>query len=321
MADSDIEWTDKVWNPVTGCTKVSSGCKNCYAERMSKRHKGRFGYPADDPFRVTLHEDRLKEPLRWRKPKRIFVCSMGDLFHEDVASEDIVSIFKVMAISIENGRSHTFMVLTKRPKRLAEFVKACPQLLARIRENVWFGVSVEDQKTADERIPLLLQTPAAKRFVSYEPALGPVDLKWHLTEPTGNFRTNPITGKRQMECKGHGLIDWIVCGGESGPGARPMHPDWARSVRDQCEAAGVPFMFKQWGEWAPTIEAEYLNTESRKLELHETALKEGYPHKTITFVDKTGRNRRIRVEDGMFRVGKKAAGHLLDGKEHMEVGK
>lgn len=252
-----IEWADKVWNPVTGCTKISEGCRNCYAERMAKRLAGRCGYPKENPFAVTLHPDRLEEPLHWKKPSRIFVCSMGDLFHEEVPLKFIAEVFNTMVAwrcpkhyrhdEDEDGcfnedPGHTYLILTKRPKRmkrvmekeLSEYVGECwggntPLALefevgSWPPDNLWLGVSVENQKTADERIPLLLQTPAVKRFVSYEPALGPIDFAPWIKQ-----------------------IDWLIMGGESGPGARPMHPDWARSTRDQCKAASVPFFFKQWG--------------------------------------------------------------------------
>lgn len=276
MGDTKISWADKVWNPVTGCTKVSEGCRNCYAERMSKRLAGRAGYP-EDGFKVTLHADKLGEPLRWKKPTRIFVCSMGDLFHKDVPDEFIAKVLDI----IEKAPQHIFMVLTKRPERAEAFLNWCKVLWANspIRpascppSNLWLGTSVEDQKTADERIPLLLQTPAAKRFVSYEPALGPVDL---TRLPAAGAYVCALRGARPA----YPSLDWVIMGGESGPGARPMHPDWARSTRDQCQAAGVPFFFKQWGEWAPVWEKDGASV---------------------------GR-----------RVGKKAAGCLLDGKEHKE---
>jgi len=285
MGITQIDWADRVWNPVTGCTKVSAGCAHCYAERMSKRLRGRCGYPADDPFKVTLHAERLEEPLHWRKPSRVFVCSMGDLFHEDVPDEFICNVFHVISMATE----HIFLILTKRPERLLEYIEGSQVGAFLFFDNVWFGVSVEDQATADERIPLLLQTPAEKRFVSYEPALGPVDFKQ---------ATHRDIAKRQRERSITYLkavrLDWLIMGGESGPGARPMHPDWARSARDQCQAAGVPFFFKQWGEWAPNCRCDTKR-----------------PHKTTS---------RTQGKMGcMFRCGKKAAGHILDGHEYREV--
>jgi len=273
MGNSKIEWTDEVWNPVTGCTKVSAGCKNCYAERMSKRLAGRVGYPAaPHNFDVVYHPDRLSEPMRWRKPLRVFVCSMGDLFHKDVPDWAIREVFWRMDIA----RQHTFQVLTKRPERMAEWLADKPCL-----PNVWLGTSVENQQAADERIPWLVRTPAAVRFLSCEPLLGPVDLNVSYGQGVGDL-----------------LIDglgWCIAGGESGPGARPMHPNWARSLRDQCNAAGVAFFHKQNGEWLAT----------------------GQVGDAYAWNDNTPEH---RFEDGLsvWRIGKKAAGSLLDGREWKE---
>lgn len=274
MGNTKIEWAEKVWNPVTGCTKVSAGCAHCYAERMAKRLAGRAGYPAKQPFKVTLRPDRLTEPLHWSKPSRVFVCSMGDLFHSDVPDEFIYEVFSTMARS----QRHEFLVLTKRPRWMGEFcqrIRFIPvedlrhlkepgvsywpndprQYTPRALPNVWLGTSVEDQATADERIPLLLQTPAAVRFVSYEPALGPINLS-ATPPPPGWTQLNGATlddlrgclPKWQtypMRAKLFQGIDLVIAGGESGPRARPAHPQWFRSVRDQCQAEGVPFFMKQ----------------------------------------------------------------------------
>jgi protein gp37 len=237
VGKTKIEWTEYSWNPVTGCTPASEGCQNCYAKRMATRLKGRYGYPEDEPFKVTLHPEKLKEPLKWKKPRRVFVCSMGDLFHEQVPDEYIAKVWEVM----NNASQHTFLVLTKRPQRMKDFLARLGWYIhdrdgypmeAVLDEggkytlkNVWLGVTAENQQRADERIPILLQIPAAVRFVSIEPMLGPVVIpeEWP---------------------------DWVICGGETGPGARPIHPDWVRSLRDQCQVAGTPFFFKSWGEWA-----------------------------------------------------------------------
>ena len=238
MGKTKIEWATKVWNPITGCTKISEGCRNCYAFRMSKRLAGRYGYPKDNPFAVTFHPERLNEPLHWKKPQKIFVCSMGDLFHKDVLRSYIGLIWRTM----QKASQHTFLVLTKRADRIAELLKntsVFPTL-----PNVWLIVSVEDQKTADERIPLLLQTPAAKRGVSYEPALGPVDFSEYLPKTVPPDHANG-TGYMTVG------LDWLIMGGESGSGARPMHLDWARKVRDDCKAAKVAFFMKQMSEKAP----------------------------------------------------------------------
>lgn len=225
-----IEWTDETWNPVTGCSKISAGCKNCYAERMAKRLAGRFGYPdAPNSFDVTLHPDRLEEPLRWRNPRKVFVCSMSDLFHPDVPKE---FIWKVLEVAWKSD-NHIFQILTKRPKRMRHiYSDLCGNCLEDTPLNIWLGVTAENQETADERIPILLETPAAVRFVSVEPILGPVDLWPYLQKDSPHFNHK---------------LDWVIAGGETGPGARPPHPDWFRALRDQCAAADVPFFFKQWG--------------------------------------------------------------------------
>ena len=257
-----IAWADATWNPVTGCSKISPACVNCYAERDSQRMRGRFGYPGDDPFRVTLHKARLENPLRWKKPRRIFVCSMGDLFHESVPKEYIAAVFGVMAAASQ----HTFMLLTKRPIRMREWFKwielrVCPGVslydhaedldLELHRNdiprwplpNVWIGVTAEDQRHAEMRIPVLLDVPAEVRFVSVEPMLGPVNVERWLE--VGATDTGPPYVADIPR------LDWVICGGESGSNARPMHPEWVCNLRDQCVEAGVPYMFKQWGEWAP----------------------------------------------------------------------
>lgn len=257
MNQTTIEWATHTWNPVTGCTPVSEGCANCYARRMAQRLRGRYGYPEDEPFRVTLRPDRLEEPLKVKKPSRIFVCSMGDLFHDDVGYS-IVNIFDVMSATPQ----HTYLLLTKRPERIRSLFRLNgPLLSSEPLPNVWLGVTAENQARADERIPILLQIPAAVRFVSIEPMLGPVDLTNITLGSNGHgldFALNAVTGwltgyieatnrpKVHRNDQYHAL-DWVIAGGETGPGARPMHSDWVRSLRDQCSAAGVPFHFKQWG--------------------------------------------------------------------------
>lgn len=220
MTSTKIEWADRTWNPVTGCSPVSEGCQNCYASRMANRLHGRYGYPADHPFRITYHPDRVYAPVGWRKSSRIFVCSMGDLFHDEVRDNWLDDIMSV----VSRCHTHTFMFLTKRPenmkKRLAEYWPF---------RNLWLGVTAENQRTADERIPALLGIPAAVRFVSVEPMLGPVGLARHFPH---------VHGKRND-------LFWVICGAETGPGARPMDIAWARSLRDQCREAGVPFFFKK----------------------------------------------------------------------------
>ena len=243
-----IEWATHTWNPVTGCTPISEGCEHCYAARMAKRLAGRCGYPQDDPFRPgTFHANRLNDPLKIKKSSMIFVCSMGDLFHEDVSELIIDEILDVIAACPQ----HVFIMLTKRPQNIEQKLYAStPKCGCRhlgggdYMPNVWLGVTAENQARADERIPILLSIPAAVRFVSVEPMLGPVDLNragaiW--ADMNGSIRP-----EYQQPCR---TIDWVICGGETGPGARPMHPDWARSLRDQCKSASVPFFFKSMGDW------------------------------------------------------------------------
>lgn len=240
-----IEWTDATWSPITGCTRVSEGCRHCYIERtIPFRMAGRkFVNGTTD---VQLHHDRLTQPLYWKRPRRIFVNSLSDLFHEAVPEEFIAKVFLTMLAAPQ----HRFQVLTKRPRRMLELLKkpssAFPlcMMVGDTLPNVWLGVSCEDQKAADERIPLLLQTPAAVRFVSLEPLLGPVNLRGYfrcLTCVDHECSVHPTTRW------GRAGLNWVIVGGESGPGARPMHPAWVRSIRDQCQAAGVPYFFKQWG--------------------------------------------------------------------------
>jgi len=344
MGTSKIEWTEKTWNPITGCTPISEGCQNCYAERMAKRLAGRYGYPADIPFMPgNFHFDKLDEPLRWKKPSRIFVCSMGDLFHEAVPFPLITDVFDVMCSwrwpnkaaeregdeSLLEDPGHTFIVLTKRPGRVLEWrnwlgeqwpgdtpVQVNLDTEGHFGKHIWLGVTAENQQRADERVPILLQIPAAVRFVSVEPMLGPVDL-WRYMFLTGASTAGPFydyAGKRVGGPGGIGgqaiteipskYINWVICGGETGPRARAMNPEWVRSLRNQCINAGVPFFFKQWGEWIPT-----------HLDWGAYTEQEFMPKSEIIKNHKT-----IYVSEGvpMSRVGKKKVGQLLDGREWNE---
>jgi len=212
-AISSIEWTESTWNPVTGCTKISPGCKHCYAERMSVRLKA-MGQPNYvNGFRLTTHEHVLEMPLRWKRPQTIFVNSMSDLFHKEVPIEFILKVFDVMV----RASQHRFQVLTKRSKRLLDLNSKLPW-----PSNVWMGVSVEDSDYIF-RIDHLRNTNSNIKFVSFEPLLGPID---------------------NLNLEG---IDWVIVGGESGPKARPMNPAWVKDIRDRCLSAQVPFFFKQWG--------------------------------------------------------------------------
>jgi len=210
-----IEWTDATWNPVTGCTKVSPGCAHCYAESITIRFK-RGGAFLPDKAAICLHEDRLEQPKRWRKPRMIFVNSMSDLFHEEVPFEFVDKVFEVM----ESCSWHTYQVLTKRPEKMLEYAQSRDH--KNWPDHVWAGTSVENQYWIDRRIPILRQVPAAVRFLSCEPLLKAL----------------------KLDLEG---IHWVIVGGESGPRARPMDISWVRDIRDQCLAERVPFFFKQWG--------------------------------------------------------------------------
>jgi len=256
---------------------------------MAKRLRGRYGYPADEPFRVTLHPERLEEPLHWKNPQRVFVVSMGDLFHDDVQRDDILRVWMTMA----RCPQHTFLVLTKRAERMQRLLSEWWPL-----PNVLVGVTAENQAAADERIPLLLQTPAAKRFVSCEPLLGPIDVAPWLSRSS---QAGP-DGQFSDRLGHHGCLHWVIAGGETGPGARPMHPDWARSLCDQSQVAGVPFFFKSWGDWVSEDQAHGLWPEKAsgdpKLNARQV---HAWPDGTAS-----------------IRHGKKAAGRLLDGCEWNE---
>ncbi len=301
-ASTPIEWTRSddgsagaTWNPVTGCTKVSEGCDHCYAETFAERWRGVPGHPFEQGFDVRLWPERLTLPLRWRRPRRVFLNSMSDLWHDAVGADLIARVFAVIAVA----EQHTFQVLTKRPGRMHSLLsdeafwhqvqKAAaeygpsPEAMAAIDgqflPNLWLGVSVETQKWASVRLDKLATTSAAAvRFASCEPLLGELDIRPWLA----------------------GSLQWVIAGGESGPGARPMHPDWARSLRDQCQDAGVPYFFKQWGAFAPEAN--------------------GHDRGGIQFIDRRGQSwngMEIPARPdavGMRRVGKGRAGRMLDGR-------
>ncbi|MCA0421889.1 MAG: phage Gp37/Gp68 family protein [Proteobacteria bacterium] len=344
--NSKIEWTDATWNPIGGCTRVDEGCRNCYAEIMAARFSGPgqwgeglaqiVGQPGKTDHRWTgklrFNESALDKPLRWRKPRRIFVNSTSDLFHEAVPDEWIDRVFAVMALAPQ----HTFQVLTKRPERARDYMSHLQSpiywadLAVASRKggvalvgdmgflrnhpvgplrNVWLGTSISDQASTDLRIPHLLACPAAVRFISAEPLLGPVDLtRWIGTQPyiPGASTHEDQDGHERQDIGGAILdgLDLVIVGGESGPGARPMHPDWARSLRDQCQAAGVAFHFKQWGEWAPSTPEDAAGNPRSGWRCFA-----GHPH--------VPRAAELYPEAGaafIARVGKKAAGRLLDGR-------
>lgn len=254
MNSTKIEWATMTWNPITGCSPISEGCQNCYAARMAHRLAGRCGYDKDDPFGVRLHAERLYEPFnKKRKAQRVFVCSMGDLFHDRVPEKYIDEVIIKICRHVDQ---HKFMILTKRPDRMSEYFHglshANSETVNRVMShkryvefhkyflmlrqglcisNLWLGVTAENQRTADERIPILLQIPAAGRFVSVEPMLGNVDL-WPTTA-------------RYQERTGDVGIDWVICGAETGPRKRFCDPEWIQDLREQCEHSAVPFFGKK----------------------------------------------------------------------------
>lgn len=295
MNKSNISWTEYTWNPTTGCNKVSQGCKNCYAEKMHKRLMIMKPAKYNKPFLegAIAHEDALDAPIKLKKPRLIFVNSMSDLFHENISFEFIDQVFEVM---LYKAPWHTYQVLTKRPERMLEFAiwkqvkfkrefpkkKFTNDIPYIFPANIWVGTSVENQDV-DDRIYYLLHVPAKVRFLSCEPLLGFLNLDIPFTDTIGNK-------KRWYEG-----IHQVIVGGESGHMARAMHPDWARSLRDQCKAAGVPFFFKQWGEYAPVDEKEFGVAVYSKGILNNDA------------------DNNIAV---MKKIGTKKNGRLLDGQLH-----
>lgn len=281
MADTKIQWATKVWNPVTGCTKISEGCKNCYAEKFANRMKShpnpKIAYKYRYGFEVIHHFDSLKEPYQWKKPQRIFVCSMGDLFHEHVLFSHIMEIMTV----IRENSHHTFMILTKRPEIMVKFftVYAGWLNLKHHLPNLWLGVTAENQQIADERIPVLLTIPAAIRFVSIEPMLGPIDFSLVSFKKFQKW----VNSNQTLYS-----LDWVICGGETGNNARAMNYQWVIDLRKECRDAQIPFFFKQWGEYIPWKPVH-------------------------------GENKRVwfpGVQNNPFtKVGKKKAGCLIDGEE------
>jgi len=301
---SKIEHIDESWNPIQDtrkgpqgngyhCTKLSAGCRNCWAEEINRRFGN--GHPFDDsPAEFELIDKTLKKPLHWKKPRRIGVQFMGDLFHEYIPFDLIDQAFYVMQ---EEADHHNYFILTKRPDRLLEYyeyadyesqgagdpeygIKAAETGNFEITPNIWIGITAENQQRFDERWPILAQIPAEVRFVSLEPLLGPIDL----------VRSAPG-------------IDWVIAGGESGPHARPMHPQWVRQIRDDCQTYGIPFFFKQWGDYIPSYDAGFRSDEVDRWrrEFGQAWLKS---------------KRKWRFKDGtqMVHVGKKAAGRHLDGR-------
>lgn len=335
---SKIEWTNETNNPIVGCNKVSPGCDNCYALKMAVRnaHNHRLPDEIREAYfsvitqingkwqwngKTAFIKSALEKPLKWKKPRMIFVVSMGDLFHESVSFEDIDKIIAIIATC----KQHTFQILTKRPERMKEYFNSVWQtrIIDHMRTdknkgvllhtknmalyNLWLGVTAENQEQANKRIPILLQIPAVVHYVSIEPMLSNINLN-NLTED-GIDVIRALKGDAFCPNMGwlpyDSKLDWVICGGESGSKSRPMHPDWARSLRDQCKEAEVPFFFKQWGEWIPSYQfGERLKELSKK-----------YPKCRI------GKEHTFKDGISMYNIRKKYTGRLLDGKEHNEMPK
>ncbi len=374
MSDgTSIEWTDATANVINGCTVVSPGCANCYAMKQAHRFPVRQGLTRPSPSGMTwtgevrFSEAALLKVLSWKRPRRIFWNAHGDIFHPSVPEEWIDRCFGAMAATPH----HTHQVLTKRPERARAYLRAPWQtrIIRVLREfqkrlaghgvmlsttngvlpNVWLGTSVEDQQRADERIPLLLDTPAAVRWVSAEPLLGPVDLTW-IAQPNEDREgvIDALLGCDWIDGMGRGAayrpsrpghegremtrhvvssdadiiaarkIDWVVAGGESGLSARPMHPDWVRGLRDQCAAAGVPFLFKQWGEWAPYTAIGgigWQNATPQRRSYNGPTLGRILMPVPCGYFEQTF---QTRFDDAVIltKLGKKLAGRLLDGVQH-----
>ncbi len=369
---TNIEWTEKTWNPIVGCSVVSPGCTNCYAMKMAHRLASMAVKPDGAGNIYTTHYEGLTKdqgrhrhnpvwtgkvaragddhwhiPLKRKKPTMFFVCSMGDLFHKNVPDQWIDEVFAIMAFCPQ----HVFQVLTKRPQRMRDYILSLdlrapwparlPDETTRLISeqlavapqlplpNVWLGVSTEDQRRADERIPHLLETPAAIRFISAEPLLGTLDLNW---VGTGEYGVDALSGTQYHEppenmsaatSQGNKL-DWVIVGGESGPNARPMHPEWVRTIRDDCGVYGVPFFFKQWGKWGwvgsgssgvydPGQLGAFVpspQSDNQLLAVSATNVTQDATIYAGTFWAK---------HDAIHALGKKRAGRRLDGLEHDEM--
>jgi protein gp37 len=339
MSNSKIEWTEKSWNPIVGCTKVSKGCDNCYAMRMAWRHQhnpklqekysGTVKKMANGEVnwtgKINLLESELIRPLQWKKPSMVFVNSMSDLFHESVPFEFIALVYDTMLVADE----HTYQVLTKRPDRMLKFIEwyGYNSSLEGLNveeyhinfssafSHVWHGVSVENQETANNRIPLLLKVPAKIRFLSCEPLISRVSFRWKYVPKNWREEKGSLTQYEILDG-----IHWVIAGGESGTNARPVHPDWIRTIRDQCAETDIPFFFKQWGEYASEEFQEAYCVVCGCTEY--AACPDGCSWLEDEMEDRCSNceGEPIPEDRPLYfkKVGKKAAGRLLDGVEHSE---
>lgn len=312
MSKTTIEWTQRpgtigeVWNTTTGCNKVDRGCKYCYAELMHGRLQamGQRKYAANFLDGAVEHEDMLALPFSWGKPRTVFVDSMSDLFHVNVTFEFLERVFKVMAKTPQ----HTYLILTKRPQLALLFWEHMRKKRGRKfrpTDNVWIGTSANDHVSAEKRVPLLLELDVAVRFLSYEPATGPLQLRHLDADMQGHKEycmVDALTGEHTdmaRPCAEVNKLDWVIAGGESGPHAEPAHPDWFRKVREDCQATGVPFFFKQWGQWQPAGK-----------KTHQNPISDFKTGRAFMFAEP-------HTPQLMHRVAQKS-GNLLDGKLHLE---
>lgn len=329
---SAIEWTDKTWNPVVGCTRASKGCDNCYAATMARRldfmaqadiqqgkNPGRKIHYMDTAVKtqsgriafnghINLVPEALNDPFSWKKPSKIFVNSMSDLFHTDVPFDYVDRVFAVIAATPQ----HTYQILTKRPERMLEWYERPEAAPYRDLQNAWKGTSVEDQEQADKRIPYLVRVPGL-RFLSCEPLLGAVNVAPYLPQPVGESWAQEV-----MLAWGEdiGKIHWIIAGGESGPNARPSHPNWFRCLRDQAQAAGVAFFFKQHGAYI--AESQVNRTTLAELGIGRAHF--GTLGSDGQFIkDRYSEGFNLPDQEAVYLVGKKAAGNLLDGVEWKQL--
>lgn len=307
-----IEWATRVWNPVTGCSR---GCRWCYARRFAERMKHHPNPSIANKycrgFKPTVHYDQFYEPRKWRNPQRVFVCSMGDLFDPIHTNKVFESLIQEM--SVWNGK-HTFMLLTRNPLTMLHFSEIwCENYrVKQLPDNIWCGVSASNQEEANRLIPELIQVPAAVRFVSIEPMTGPIRLM-HTEQDqshyhnflTGEYKLFPIITKTPK-------LDWVIVGGMTGPGSIPMHPQWVRSIKDECLATNTPFFFKSWGDW---VSADFVEGRMKSSRWKWIDFKNG---DLCNALDPFPEANETHHHELMARIGRKKAGHLLDGIEYRQ---